>query len=73
MQPDQEQVCGGVDPVIRVSRRENVYRIGHQLIDEFLEFVLGRARPNTVRAYAKAERLLLRGAEGPSRSAAQGT
>ena len=29
-----------------------VYRIGHQLIDEFLEFVVGRARPNTVRAYA---------------------
>jgi integrase len=28
------------------------YRIGHQLIDEFLEFVVGRARPNTVRAYA---------------------
>ena len=27
-------------------------RIGHQLIDEFLEFVVGRARPNTVRAYA---------------------
>jgi len=31
---------------------ELVYRIGHQLIDEFLEFVVGRARPNTVRAYA---------------------
>ena len=31
---------------------EVVYRIGHQLIDEFLEFVVGRARPNTVRAYA---------------------
>ncbi len=31
---------------------ERVYRIGHQLIDEFLEFVVGRARPNTVRAYA---------------------
>jgi site-specific recombinase XerD len=31
---------------------EAVYRIGHQLIDEFLEFVVGRARPNTVRAYA---------------------
>jgi integrase/recombinase XerD len=28
------------------------YRIGHPLIDEFLEFVVGRARPNTVRAYA---------------------
>jgi len=31
---------------------EHVYRIGHQLTDEFLEFVVGRARPNTVRAYA---------------------
>ena len=31
---------------------ERVYRIGHQLINEFLEFVVGRARPNTVRAYA---------------------
>ena len=31
---------------------EHVYRIGHRLIDEFLEFVVGRARPNTVRAYA---------------------
>ena len=31
---------------------EHIYRIGHQLIDEFLEFVVGRARPNTVRAYA---------------------
>jgi site-specific recombinase XerD len=28
------------------------YRIGHPLVDEFLEFVVGRARPNTVRAYA---------------------
>jgi len=29
-----------------------VYRVGHELVDEFLEFVSGRARPNTVRAYA---------------------
>jgi integrase len=28
------------------------YRVGHELIDEFLEFAEGRARPNTVRAYA---------------------
>ena len=28
------------------------YRIGHELVDEFLEFASGRARPNTVRAYA---------------------
>ena len=31
---------------------EHVYKIGHRLVDEFLEFVAGRARPNTVRAYA---------------------
>jgi integrase/recombinase XerD len=31
---------------------ERAYRIGHELVDEFLEFVSGRARPNTVRAYA---------------------
>ena len=31
---------------------EHEYRIGHLLVDEFLEFVVGRARPNTVRAYA---------------------
>ena len=28
------------------------YRIGHELVDQFLEFVVGRARPNTVRCYA---------------------
>jgi integrase len=26
--------------------------VGHELVDEFLEFASGRARPNTVRAYA---------------------
>lgn len=31
---------------------EREYRVGHSLIDEFLEFALCRARPNTVRAYA---------------------
>jgi len=29
-----------------------VYVVGHRLVDEFLEFAAGRARPNTVRAYA---------------------
>ncbi len=33
---------GGVD----------VYVVGHRLVDEFLDFASGRARPNTVRAYA---------------------
>jgi site-specific recombinase XerD len=28
------------------------YELGHELIDAFLEFCSGRARPNTVRAYA---------------------
>ena len=51
---------------------EHVYRIGHRLIDEFLEFVVGRARPNTVRAYAHdLRRLLQRGAKGSARGAAQ--
>jgi len=31
---------------------EREYRIGHELVDEFLEFASGRARPSTVRAYA---------------------
>ena len=31
---------------------EREYRIGHELVDQFLEFVVGRARPNTVRCYA---------------------
>jgi site-specific recombinase XerD len=31
---------------------EREYRVGHALVDEFLEFVGARARPNTVRAYA---------------------
>ena len=34
------------------SDGERVYRVGHVLVDEFLEFVSGRARPATVRAYA---------------------
>ena len=29
-----------------------VYQVGHDVIDEVLEFVAARARPNTVRAYA---------------------
>ena len=31
---------------------EREYRVGHELVDEFLEFVSVRARPNTVKAYA---------------------
>ena len=34
------------------SDGEREYRVGHELVDEFLEFVSGRARPSTVRAYA---------------------
>jgi len=29
-----------------------MYVVGHPLVDHFLEFASGRARPNTVRAYA---------------------
>jgi len=28
------------------------YRVGHEVVDQFLEFVAARARPNTVKAYA---------------------
>jgi integrase/recombinase XerD len=28
------------------------YRVGHDVVDQFLEFVAARARPNTVKAYA---------------------
>src|SRR5271154_7275465 len=40
--------------VRRLPRRGGGERwvIGHRLVDEFLEFASGRARPNTVRAYA---------------------
>src|SRR4051795_8290261 len=30
----------------------DIYVVGHRLVDEFLQFAAGRARPNTVRAYA---------------------
>ena len=43
-------------PRVRRIAREgagvDVYVVGHQLVDEFLGFAAGRARPNTVRAYA---------------------
>ena len=36
-----------------VSRSgEARYRLGHPLVDRYLEFVAGRARPNTLRAVA---------------------
>jgi hypothetical protein len=31
---------------------ERVYRVGHDLIDDFLESASARARPNTLRCYA---------------------
>ena len=31
---------------------ERSWRVGHEVVDGFLEFAQGRARPNTVRAYA---------------------
>jgi hypothetical protein len=38
----------------RVARERGgvSYLLGHPLLDDFLKFVSGRARPNTVRAYA---------------------
>ncbi len=30
----------------------DVFVVGHRLVDDFLQFAGGRARPNTVRAYA---------------------
>src|SRR5256885_14886892 len=43
-------------PQVRRMAREgggaDVYVVGHRLVDDFLEFASGRARPNTVRAYA---------------------
>ena len=38
----------------RVVREGGIvcYQLGHELVDAFLEFASGRARPNTVRAYA---------------------
>ncbi len=42
-------------PQLRRTIREGGavhYELGHELIDAFLEFAQGRARPNTVRAYA---------------------
>ena len=38
----------------RVAREGGAdrYELGHELVDAFLEFASGRARPNTVRAYA---------------------
>jgi integrase/recombinase XerD len=41
--------------VRRVAREgdgDDRYVVGHPLVDDFLEFASGRARPNTVRAYA---------------------
>ena len=36
-----------VDPDV-----QKTYRVGHELVDEFLEFASARRRPSTVRAYA---------------------
>ncbi len=45
----------GWEPSFECRIRENGdrhYVVGHELIDDFLEFVAARSRPNTVRAYA---------------------
>jgi site-specific recombinase XerD len=38
--------------VARDGDGADIYVVGHPLVDQFLEFASGRARPNTVRAYA---------------------
>ena len=43
--PQVRRIAGEGDGV-------EVYVVGHRLVDEFLQFAAGRARPNTVRAYA---------------------
>ena len=43
--------CPSFQSAVRADGRRE-YRVGHELVDEFLEFASGRARPNTVRAYA---------------------
>jgi len=37
------------------SQGERSYQVGHDLIDQFLEFAQSRTRPNTLRAYAQAK------------------
>lgn len=41
-----------VGRIAREGAGADIYVVGHLLVDEFLEFAAGRARPNTVRAYA---------------------
>lgn len=43
--------CPSLVSVVGSGGRRS-YRLGHELVDEFLEFASGRCRPNTVRAYA---------------------
>lgn len=38
--------------IVREGDGADSYVVGHRLVDEFLDFAAGRARPNTVRAYA---------------------
>jgi hypothetical protein len=38
--------------IVRGIRRRTAYRVGHELVDEFLKFASLRCRPSTVRAYA---------------------
>ncbi len=46
------QWCPSFQCVTDDNGGEVRYRVGHPVVDDFLEFVAGRARPNTVRAYA---------------------
>ncbi len=46
------QWCPSFQCITDDNGGETRYRVGHPVVDDFLEFVAGRARPNTVRAYA---------------------
>ena len=56
--------------VAREGDGADIYVVGHPLVDEFLCFAAGRARPNTVRAYAHDLKTFFTVvAKDPSRSA----
>ena len=50
----QRAVMTGFPLLVRSTDRSGQvrYRLGDQLVDRYLEFVAGRARPNTLRAVA---------------------
>jgi len=49
---DPMEWCPSFQRIVDQRSGETSYRVDHPLVDDFLEFVAARARPNTVRAYA---------------------